>query len=297
MSNQNKYVNSSILWQQILELPEFQRIDLATFKSEGANSRIAQYNSKTHGVLFLKNILLNMASSFDEKALDLLRAIPHRHLGGGLSINFEGINSLDLDYLMALEELVFLENTLKSSRTILEIGAGYGRTCHSILSTLTHIEKYTILDFPAILSLSSAYLSAVSSEENFSKIKFIPIENIADQEYDLIINIDSMQEMDEHVALDYLKYVHRNGKFFYSKNTVGKFDPSLCGWSVTDASIAALESGLLRDVIDIFSPKDLALAQERFLAAFTPSSEWALQKHGQSKPWSHYYQALYKKNA
>ena len=122
-----KQFNKSPLWDSILEKEIFKKIDINTFKEEGANTRITHYSHQTHGLLFLKNILFQMAKTFKEDDLSLLCKIPHREIGGGVVICYQEM-LVDLDYLMALEEVLFLQTQLNSTRSVLEIGAGYGRT-------------------------------------------------------------------------------------------------------------------------------------------------------------------------
>lgn len=286
----------SPLWDSIFESDSFKDININTFKDGGANSRITQYSYKTHGLLFFKNILFQMAEKLGSNNISILSSIPNRHVGGGVSILYGNIE-LDLDYLLALEEVLFLRQKLKSIKSVLEIGAGYGRTCHSILSLFPNIEKYEIIDFPQMLELSSSYLKTVAEDVNFSKIKFIPVGGIIERNYDLIINIDSMQEMSTKTAQDYLEFVNRCGSSFYCKNTVGKFNPELCGWKKTEGSELAMNSGIVRDVINIFCPNELKKAQENFMCKFMPGENWMIEKHDQTLPWSHYYQALFVKNA
>jgi hypothetical protein len=48
-----------------------------------------------------------MAKKFKSSELALLEDVPKRETGGGISINFNN-QILDLDYLMALDETLFL---------------------------------------------------------------------------------------------------------------------------------------------------------------------------------------------
>jgi len=291
-----KQFNKSPLWDSILEKEIFKEIDINTFKEEGANTRITQYSHQTHGLLFLKNILFQMANKFKNDEIFQLRKIPNRQIGGGVVICYQEM-FVDLDYLMALEEVLFLQNQLNSTRSVLEIGAGYGRTCHSILSIHSSIAEYHIIDLPQMLELSRSYLKAVVTKQNFEKIRFIDVRDISEDGYDLIINIDSMQEMDQKTAESYLEYIDRCGKAFYCKNTVGKFAPDLCGWEKSEASDLAMNSGLLKESLNIFCPEELQMAQEKFLSKFIPGKKWLVEKHAVTLPWSHYYQALFVKNA
>jgi len=289
-----KIFDKSSLWDSILDSDCFKKINIDQFKDEGINFRIAQYNYKTHGLLFLKNILFNMAESFGKEFL-LLDRIPNRDVGKGVSINYAGI-TVDLDYLLAIGEIIFLKKKLKKITSILEIGAGYGRTCHSILSLFPNIKFYHIVDLPEMIALSSAYLKKVSNEENFSKVQFVSTNDLFDQEYDLIININSMQEMNPETVEAYLLFIDENAHAFYTKNTVGKFTPAELGFERTKASELAMSSGILRDIVNIFCPKDLKKAQKNFLHKFSPGKTWLVEKEATTEPWSHYYQALYVKN-
>lgn len=197
---------------------------------------------------------------------------------------------------MSLEEVLFMKSCLEKGGTILEIGAGYGRTCHTILSLFPNIQEYRIVDFQQMLELSSAYLESVSAE-NYKKIKFISVDSLREEPVDLVINIDSMQEMSPGAVRLYLDYINSNSLNFYCKNTVAKFCPSLCGWEESENSRIALESGLLRDRINIFSPQELDAAKNHFLEIFSPGNHWGIKSHSASLPWSHYYQALFSKNA
>ncbi len=290
-----KQFNKSPLWDSILEKDFFKNIDINTFKEEGANTRITQYSHKTHGLLFLKNILFQMANGFKNDEISLLCKIPHRQIGGGIAICYQEI-LVDLDYLMALEEVLFLQTQLSSTKSILEIGAGYGRTCHAILSLYPSIAEYHIIDLPQMLDLSQSYLRTVETKENFEKIRFIDVRDISENGYDLIINIDSMQEMDQKTAESYLEYIDSCGNAFYCKNTVGKFVPDLCGWEKSEASELAMNSGILKESLNIFCPEELRMAQEKFLSKFLPGKKWSVERHATTLPWSHYYQALFVKN-
>lgn len=285
-------VTQSPLWNEILSTNKFKGFSLDNFKDNGANLRIAQYNHNTHGLFFLKNIIFNLASSFTGDQLKLLNKVPKRETGGGFYINFEEVR-VDLDYLLALEEVLFLDKTLRSVESIVEIGGGYGRTCHTILSLYPNIKSYTIIDFKQMLELSGAYLKEVNC--SFNKIKFVSVPETLNQKYDLAINIDSMQEMASETVKEYLQKVDEECGFFYSKNTVAKFPPQLCGWTSSKDSELALNSGILTDQIDVFNSIALREYKKKFVRLFRPSNSWNVLNEGDSKPWTHYYQALYKK--
>ena len=117
---------------------------------------------------------------------------------------------------------------------IVEIGAGYGRTCHAFLSLNNNLKKYLIIDFPEMLSLSSRYLKKVLDNKDFKKISFIDanknLNNIAELNLKncLTININSFNEMSDDAFSIYIELVNEIGGFFYTKNPVAKFnDPDI----------------------------------------------------------------------
>ena len=104
-----------------------------------------------------------------------------------------------------------------------------------------------------------------------------------------------MQNMGETAAFKYLKFIDKSSYGFYCKNTIGKFKSLLCGWKKNTNSELAMNSGILREVVDIVNPDELRGARSVFLEKFCPGSKWAAEKHSSSQPWTHYYHALYSK--
>ncbi|MDR1031778.1 MAG: putative sugar O-methyltransferase [Holosporales bacterium] len=291
-----KKIADSPLWNSILKSKAFKNIPHDFKLGNAANLRIAQYNPKTHGTMFLKMLIFWMANSFKENDLLKLSQICNKRQGGGASIFYSNM-WLDLDYLMALEEVLFLNDHLTSINSILEIGAGYGRTCHTILSLFPNIEKYTIVDLDQTLDLSRSYLNDTVMQKDFKKIDFVSINNFMKRRAELTINIDSMQEMSHSAVKAYLKYIDDFSRYFYCKNTVGKFAPKLCGFIRSKDCDLALRSGLLTDQLNIFCPLELEKHRKKFLVEFSPGKGWFVEKAGPTFPWSHYYQALFSKNA
>lgn len=115
---------------------------------------------------------------------------------------------------------------------VLEIGPGLGRTAH--FSRLLGIKDYTIVDIPFSLLSSSYFLGRTLGEDNLhfsfetvtdeddltQKIKILtPRDFMSGQrEYDLIVNFDSMTEMDPATAAQYISKIAKNSKRFLSVN-------------------------------------------------------------------------------
>ena len=286
-------------WDQIIE-NNFENLELNNFRSNGPNNHLSTaYEPFSHGVLFFKTILYNMAQSLDKNDIDTLKQIKNRDLGNPLSISYTKDLEVDIDYLQGLNEMKFLNNVLRGITSICEIGAGYGRLAHSILSLYPSVEKYFIFDLKAVLSLSKNFLAKVLPRETYKKIVFLSVEqdsnNFNKISVDLCIGTNVFQEMESKVILNYLDWADKSCQFFYSNSTVGKFQPDLCGFTKDTSTKNALSSGLLTEIINIFNKDELKIARLKFIEAFKPSSNWECVKHATCTPWPHYYQALYHK--
>jgi hypothetical protein len=225
--------------------------------------------------------------------------IHKKEIGEPYSIRFNNQN-VCLDYLQSVFEISFIEDSFDfQDASIIEIGAGYGRTCHAILSNY-RINQYTIIDLKNVLEVSKQYLKIVLNKNSFSKITFFDINQfneIKNRQYGLCLNIDSFSEMDEDTVRLYLEFIDDQCFNFFVKNPVGKYmDKSLDSHSDGNEVVKmALETGLLRDIIDIHNNKEVSKQSMKFIKAYRPSTKWTCMKHGWAKPWSFYWQAIYRK--
>ena len=271
-------------------------IDLEDFKVGGVNDRLAGWNIPANSMRWFKTLLFNAAQATDPRILGFLDRIANRDLGGPVQVTIEG-RKVCMDYLQAIHELAFLEEVLVSAKRVVEIGAGYGRTCHSVVSAFKNIERYTIIDLPPCLRLSQRYLQRVLDPADFAKIAFVRNDELAaaDLVNDLTINIDSMAEMDAEVVRSYLGVIARNSGHFYAKNPVGKFSPESVGVARPQSVEVnlALTVGPLTEVLDIFDTAARESHVDNFLAAYCPAPNWTTLKHGWAVPWSYYHNAVF----
>ena len=185
-----------------------------------------------------------------------------------------------------------------STESILEIGAGFGRTAHAIIKNFHNVKTYTIIDLEPCLNLSSRYLMQVLTPEEYRKINFVRAEDAEKVDrVDLSINIDSIAEMNPDVCYDYLRLIDKVSEYFYSRNPICKYSPASIGIeNITSKDFdKVLNLGLCRKVIDIFDEEELSLCRREFESAYLPSRSWSLTKSEVSKPWQYYHHALYKK--
>ncbi|MEW9520518.1 putative sugar O-methyltransferase [Streptomyces tubercidicus] len=274
--------------------------DLSDFKTSQVNARLTYFDVETNGVRYLKTLIYNLAGRLGEESWARLRRTTGRELGNPYAVTYDG-ERVCLDYLRAVEELSFIEKHLDlDGGRVLEIGAGYGRTCHTLMSN-KDIAQYTIIDLPTTMALSRKYLGAVLSPEQFERITFIPIDEIeaslGDAEFDLCINIDSLAEMDTATVGYYLSLIAERGRHFYVNNPVGKYaDKSLDGHARGEAAIArALDAGLLTDVVDVHDNRAVRGQAGKFVRAYRPAEDWNCVADDWAAPFTWYWQALYQR--
>lgn len=295
----------SALWMQILEthvvgatdfeFPDFRN----NAKSSSLNTRFTAWSIDENAHRFFKTLLFNEAKRLNDRQLHFIDAIRIRDLGNPVAVHAHG-REVCIDYLQAALEVDFMSRELAGVDTVLEIGAGFGRTCHAVLENFSSVNRYCIVDLRPCLEISRRYLESVLDPEQFAKIQFAGIENLEseiDGEYGLAINIDSMAEMDESTVDSYLELVSERCRKFFVKNPLGKYSPTSIGLDAKPSETAtkALETGKLRKIIDIFDAADLESSVADFLAAYRPATTWELTKHAPALPWSYYHQALFRK--
>jgi len=239
----NDSYQASGLWKSINSSVDndAQNIDLDSFRHPGSfNNRLASWDPDGHSFRYYKTILFNMGVALSEREFEILDRISKRDVGSPVTVRTRG-RSICLDYLLAVNECRFIEKhcAVSSLNSVLEIGCGFGRTAHALLSNYDAIEGYTIVDLGVCLKLSERYLRETLSEQLFSKIKFVHVERVASldsERFDLAINIDSMAEMDGNVVRNYLAFIESHCRQFYCKNPVGKYSPESIGAQINNVS-------------------------------------------------------------
>ncbi len=121
--------------------------------------------------------------------------------------------------------------------TIIEIGAGSGRTAFCFLKLLPNL-RYIIVDFPPALYVSQTYLTDVFPDKKVMKFRpfntFKEIENeyfesniifltpdqlnkLPDHSADLFLAIDCIHEMKPEMIIEYFNEAERLSSYFYFK--------------------------------------------------------------------------------
>lgn len=164
----------------------------------GANRRLGSWDPVDTGTRYFKTLLYNAAAAQPPAFFRAWPKLGRTDLGDPLHVTV-GACRIDLDYLLAVQEVLFVGQSMDAGdcRHIVEIGAGFGRTCHAFLALWETVESYTIIDLPPLLNLSRAYLGKVLPPSDLTRVRFIATESPQWRAMasDLVINIDSMQEM------------------------------------------------------------------------------------------------------
>ena len=293
--------SESALWEynNQTQVTKERALGQSDFKSSSVNFKIALWDTQTNGARYLKSLIHNLCTSLTPENWERITKIPNRHVGNPITVRYNG-EDVCLDYLQAVYELEFIQSSVDlDGLRILEIGAGYGRTCHAIMSNHA-VESYTIIDLENCLHLSRRYLKEVLSKEEYAKVNFVLAKHsdlIGDLQFDLCINIDSFAEMDADVVRFYLDHVRDHVGYLYVKNPVGKYlDKSLdCHSQGEEVVQMALNAGVLRDIIDVHDNQAVESQVDKFVQAYQPGSNWACIAAAWATPWSYYWQAIFKK--
>lgn len=210
--------------------------DLSTFRQPGSiNSRLASWDPMDPTARHFKFNMWNVIDAMPLDFFQIYKGFGRSDFGNPMSIRRDGVN-VNIDYALSADEVLFLKSSGIDFAEIVEIGAGFGRTCHALLCSFP-VERYVIVDLPEMLSLSSTYLRKVLTPEMYEKISFVDALANRDfpnfsQQSDLVINIDSFQEMTRDVIEFYEQQLISKARYFYSKQAIGKYDPAEFGINV-----------------------------------------------------------------
>lgn len=274
--------------------------DLKSFKRNDKAFNFATWAPSRFGVYYLKTMLTLMARALPEADLQLLDQVHNRTYGDPIFVRVKG-REICLDYLQALHEAKYVGDVGRNVKRMVEIGAGYGRTCHTLLSLNPNVEEYVIIDLPGCLNLSRRYLKQVLEPQVYAKIKFVlnteclDYFNEAPTVPTLALNCDSLGEMDKNVSRAYLDLIAQHADYFYSCNPIAKYDPICFEERDVNPEIIkdALSAGLLTSVIDVFDDDVVECHVDTYLEVMKPQASWSVMKHDLAELYSYYYHVIY----
>lgn len=115
---------------------------------------------------------------------------------------------------------------IDADEPVVEIGAGFGSL--ALLAYRAGFRDYTIVDLPAVNAIQTFFLGSVLGADAVSGfgeqrrgIRIMPpvaIRDIADGSVALVVNVDSLPEIERGEALEYLREIRRISRFFLSVN-------------------------------------------------------------------------------
>ncbi|MFE0801586.1 putative sugar O-methyltransferase [Streptomyces sp. NPDC058812] len=280
---------------------------LTGFKSDGRNPHLPLRGpgSNEAQVRYLEALLYELATRLGAGEWEKIRNIRRREIGDPLTVRVNG-QTVCLDYLQAVLELEFIEKELDLQDTwIMEIGSGYGCICHAMLSNYD-IAGYAIIGSRDTLTLTRSYLRAVLSDAQYAKVRFIRVTEAAaalrssrfePAVFDLCVNVQSFTEKSLRPARAHLGLIDRKCTAFFAKSPVGTYaEPAVAAHRRSGAeNRAARANGPLRQLADLHGTEAVEAASADFRVAHRPGPAWSCAADGRGVPWSHFWQALYKK--
>jgi len=293
-------------WHNLFWMTNSRVGNLAGFRSNAINFKISLFDPAHNGMRYLRTLIHCLCKSLSPENWERIKATKNRNLLGNPVTVRCNDEDVCLDYLQAVFELEFIQDSLGTGdiRRILEIGAGYGRTCHVIVSNHP-VKEYYILDLDNCLRISNNYLKAVLDPLQFSKIHFVSADNIdsiADLKFDLCINIDSFGEMPMETVRYYLDYINKHCGYLYVKNPV--CNPLASPYIKVSSGRAAFKNRIcnlisrvitndtaIPEVIDIFNTDAVKAQVEKYIRIYCPGTGWKCVADKGAVPWSYLCQS------
>lgn len=301
-------MKTSRLWGSLAK-DKFAKIDkpfLSNFREPGnANNRLAVWDPLEKSMRYFKFLFFHQIQTKDDSFFSIYAKIGPTSLGNPPTLAGPAGQKLNLDHFFSVEEYVFLKTHLDFARIghVMEIGAGFGRTAQALIRLAGNIRKYTIVDLPEVLSLSRSYLGKVLNKKEFAKLDFVNALSLSGDRpdfhaIDLVINIDSFQEMPKETIRYYFDRFIKNSRYFYSKNAVGKYRPESMGlYNVSEKQLLDVFSlGLSTDVIDVCSERELVRARKKHVGQYRPSRKFAVIAQAPLGMFPYYQNVLYRKS-
>lgn len=222
----DEQVQQSILNVQNISTPE--NVNLYKKQINMSFTHSMKYNNLTY------LLYLNL------KKLNLLEKLNYLSDDGYLSYNDPFIeideHNISQDKINSILDYENINNfsSFSDKKSILEIGAGSGRTSQAILSFNKGL-KYTICDIPPALFISYQRLKSVFTNKKIGLLYFLnedelinefnnydisfimphQLDFLKNKEFDLTIAIDCIHEMDKNTIKKYFYNINRISRLFY----------------------------------------------------------------------------------
>lgn len=151
---------------------------------------------------FNRNIIGYLLAYYYIKSIDhrgLLDKLEEDNAFGAITYPIDG-KQVSRDLLDSILEIYFLDSYLKLSEktsfSVLDIGAGYGRSAYRMVKAFPNLKNYCCTDAIAVSSFLAEYYLSFRGVED--KAKIIPLdtikEDLSSYSFDLAVNIHSFSE-------------------------------------------------------------------------------------------------------
>lgn len=187
------------------------------------------------------NLLTYLLWNYTEKIVgsEVMAQFAEPEEGNPLSVKLDGRN-ISQDLANSVLEFYSVSQGLpniRSLKSILEVGGGYGRTAYAFLRLLPNV-RYVLVDIPPALYIAERYIagqfsdrkifryrnfknfSEVANEFNEAQIAFLMPDQLSllpDHSTDLFLAIDCLHEMRPEQIKRYYETVNRLADYFYQK--------------------------------------------------------------------------------
>jgi putative sugar O-methyltransferase len=133
-----------------------------------------------------------------------LVALPEPELGDPLPVAWRG-RLISQDLANSALEVNAIARALGESApaSIVEVGAGYGRTAFVLLTLYPEV-SYTVVDIEPALTIARWYLTSLFPGRELRFLKPDAAQTLADDSADLIVSVSSLHEMRPDQVADYL---------------------------------------------------------------------------------------------
>lgn len=283
------------MWKNNIEKFFKKNYSLENFRELGSvNGKLTSWNANEQSSRWFKFLIFNTVKQKSDDFFIKYSHLGNTSLGNPPYIKFNDLK-INLDYLLAIDEYEFISKNIEINeiKNVFEIGAGFGRTTHVMLKLIKNLEHYVIIDLPELLELSKKYLESVLNKDEFSKVTFLSSEENHNKNIDpdLVLNINSFQEMYPEVIDFYKKEYISQSKYFFSRNAICKYNPSdvdIEGKNSDDV----FELGYCREVVNIFDNKEIKNQLKFYIDRYNPG-DWSFLS-GEEDLFPYYYKVIYK---
>lgn len=163
-----------------------------TFKSNPSYNVVLEHVSLLQG----RGYLLEISKELPRLLSHVKKFATNDHIGSPRTYHMKEIgidmSPTTLRYIKVLADLINIFGVIDNMRVV-EIGVGYGGQC-KIISDITELTSYTLVDLPEVLSLATKYLGVFGVKNVIAKNP----EDDMDDEYDLCISNYAFTEIDRH---------------------------------------------------------------------------------------------------